>query len=246
MFRVTRDADFEVSDDAADLLEAVESQLRRRRFGDVVRVEVSCLGLFRDGRTTPERPRGGRDADLPRGEPARPVRASRARGPRSPRVEARALDPRNSAAPRERADGPPANLRRDPPGRRARTPAVRLVPCELRGIRTSSRPRPERHRDEDGRLPHERRQRARRLAHPVHGGWQAVCLSRRAEGALRRAAQHRVVERARAGGRPRRVRVPRSQDPREDDAYRPPRGRRAQALRAHRHRELPRSDGAPL
>ncbi|MET0560429.1 MAG: polyphosphate kinase 1 [Gaiellaceae bacterium] len=41
VFRVTRDADFEVSDDAADLLEAVESQLRRRRFGDVVRIEVS-------------------------------------------------------------------------------------------------------------------------------------------------------------------------------------------------------------
>jgi polyphosphate kinase len=41
MFRVTRDADFELSDDAADLLEAVESQLRKRRFGDVVRVEVS-------------------------------------------------------------------------------------------------------------------------------------------------------------------------------------------------------------
>jgi polyphosphate kinase len=40
-FRVTRDADFEVSDDAADLLEAVESQLRKRRFGDIVRVEVS-------------------------------------------------------------------------------------------------------------------------------------------------------------------------------------------------------------
>ena len=41
VFRVTRDADFEVSDDAADLLEAVESELRKRRFGDVVRVEVS-------------------------------------------------------------------------------------------------------------------------------------------------------------------------------------------------------------
>jgi len=41
-FRVTRDADFEVSDDAADLLEAVESQLQKRRFGDVVRVEVSA------------------------------------------------------------------------------------------------------------------------------------------------------------------------------------------------------------
>jgi polyphosphate kinase len=40
-FRVTRDADFEVSDEADDLLIAVESQLRRRRFGDAVRVEVA-------------------------------------------------------------------------------------------------------------------------------------------------------------------------------------------------------------
>ena len=40
-FRVTRDADFEVSDEADDLLEAVEFELRRRRFGDAVRVEVS-------------------------------------------------------------------------------------------------------------------------------------------------------------------------------------------------------------
>jgi polyphosphate kinase len=41
-FRVTRDADFEVSDDADDLLEAVETELRRRRFGDVTRLEVSA------------------------------------------------------------------------------------------------------------------------------------------------------------------------------------------------------------
>jgi len=41
IFRVTRDADLEVSDEADDLLEAVELELRRRRFGDVVRVEVS-------------------------------------------------------------------------------------------------------------------------------------------------------------------------------------------------------------
>jgi polyphosphate kinase len=41
VFRVTRDADFEVSDEADDLLEAVRDELRRRRFGDVVRVEVS-------------------------------------------------------------------------------------------------------------------------------------------------------------------------------------------------------------
>jgi polyphosphate kinase len=41
MFRVTRDADFTVSDEADDLLEAVEAQLRRRRFGEVVRLELS-------------------------------------------------------------------------------------------------------------------------------------------------------------------------------------------------------------
>src|SRR6266513_5384567 len=38
IFRVTRDADFELSDEADDLREAVESELRRRRFGDAVRV----------------------------------------------------------------------------------------------------------------------------------------------------------------------------------------------------------------
>jgi polyphosphate kinase len=40
-FRVTRDADLEIEDDADDLLRAVENELRRRRFGDVVRLELS-------------------------------------------------------------------------------------------------------------------------------------------------------------------------------------------------------------
>ncbi len=40
LFRVTRDADFAVEDDVDDLLGAVEAQLRHRRFGDVVRLEV--------------------------------------------------------------------------------------------------------------------------------------------------------------------------------------------------------------
>jgi polyphosphate kinase len=42
VFRVTRDADFTVSDEADDLVRAVEDELRRRRFGEVVRVEVSA------------------------------------------------------------------------------------------------------------------------------------------------------------------------------------------------------------
>jgi polyphosphate kinase len=41
-FRVTRDADLAISDEADDLLLAVEEELRRRRLGEVVRVEVGA------------------------------------------------------------------------------------------------------------------------------------------------------------------------------------------------------------
>jgi polyphosphate kinase len=41
LFRVSRDADLEVSDEADDLLEAVELELRRARFGEVTRLEVA-------------------------------------------------------------------------------------------------------------------------------------------------------------------------------------------------------------
>jgi polyphosphate kinase len=42
LFRVTRDTDYDVSDEAADLMQAVEEEMRRRRFGEVVRLEVSA------------------------------------------------------------------------------------------------------------------------------------------------------------------------------------------------------------
>jgi polyphosphate kinase len=41
LFRVTRDTDYDVSDEADDLLLAVEEEVRRRRFGEVVRLEVA-------------------------------------------------------------------------------------------------------------------------------------------------------------------------------------------------------------
>ena len=50
-FRVTRDADFEVrEDEAADLLRSVAENVRRRRFGAVVRLEVDsrCPATIRD------------------------------------------------------------------------------------------------------------------------------------------------------------------------------------------------------
>jgi polyphosphate kinase len=42
VFRVTRDADFTVSEDAEDLLVAVQDELRQRRFGDVIRLELQA------------------------------------------------------------------------------------------------------------------------------------------------------------------------------------------------------------
>jgi polyphosphate kinase len=42
LFRVTRDTDYDVNDEADDLLQAVEEEVRRRRFGEVVRLEVDA------------------------------------------------------------------------------------------------------------------------------------------------------------------------------------------------------------
>jgi len=41
LFRVTRDTDYDVSDETDDLRQAVEDEIRRRRFGEVIRLEVS-------------------------------------------------------------------------------------------------------------------------------------------------------------------------------------------------------------
>src|SRR4029450_3642752 len=41
-FKVTRDADFTVSDEADDLLLAVQDELRRRRFGEVLRLRIAA------------------------------------------------------------------------------------------------------------------------------------------------------------------------------------------------------------
>jgi polyphosphate kinase len=42
LFRVTRDTDYDVSDEADDMLQAVEEEVRRLRFGEVVRLEVEA------------------------------------------------------------------------------------------------------------------------------------------------------------------------------------------------------------
>ena len=81
VFRVTRDADFEVSDEADDLLAAVETELRRRRFGEAVRLEVDA-GMSDACCASSSSTRWGRGAPGLRGRrAARPHRPLAARAP---------------------------------------------------------------------------------------------------------------------------------------------------------------------
>ena len=81
-FRVTRDADFTVSDEADDLLQAVQDELRRRRFGEVVRLEVAA-GMNAEAARPADR---GAAARRPRG-----LRRRRADRPGRPRRRRRRL-----------------------------------------------------------------------------------------------------------------------------------------------------------
>ena len=111
VFRVTRDADLDLQEDEADdLLRAIESELRKRRFGEPVRLEVE-----------PEMPASLRDLVLEgaRARPQRLLRSRRddgdrrpvgARQPRLSRAARSAVHARDPEAP-DRAD---RHLRGDP------------------------------------------------------------------------------------------------------------------------------------
>ena len=90
--------------------------------------------------------------------------------------------------------------------RPARPPPLRLVRDLGRALRRAGGRRPGRARDQADRVPHERRLAARPGADPRGRARQAGGLPRRAQGALRRAREHRLGARAGGGGRARRLR----------------------------------------
>ena len=193
VFRVTRDADFTVSDEADDLLQAVEDELRRRRFGEVVRVEVDAGMSARAARAAHRRRSRSRsdevfDVDGP-ARPQRPVADRRAAGlRRAARPAVDAGDPAAPAGRRRRAA--PTCFAVDAPGRHPRPPPLRLVRDLGRALRRAGGRRPRRARDQADRVPHERRLAARAGADPRGRARQAGGLPGRAQGALRRAREH--------------------------------------------------------
>ena len=160
LFRVTRDTDYDVSDEADDLLQAVEEELRRRRFGEVVRLEIDARHERAPARPADRGARRLRRRGLRGRRPARPRRPL-GRGRRSPATT-------TCATRRSRPVTPPRLLlgqegkesdlfaaireRRHP-----RPPPLRLVHDLGRALRQAGGRRPRRARDQADRVPHERR-----------------------------------------------------------------------------------------
>ena len=167
IFRVTRDADFTVSDEADDLLRAVEDELRRRRFGEVVRLEI-CSSMDPDMRAYLVEQLGIEETQvidvdglldlddlwsLYEVEGHRELRDP----PWTPVTQPAFADPDDG-----KADVFAAMRARRP----ARAPPLRLVRDERRALHPAGGGRPRRARDQDDRVPHLRRLGAGAVADP--------------------------------------------------------------------------------
>ena len=246
MFRVTRDADFEVSDEADDLLQAVEDELRRRRFGEVVRLEVGAsmdpalrarlIDWLEVDEVQVYDVEGLLDmGDLwqiagargPLGDPPDTLDASH-----PPGVPTRSGQPGRSAR----------RVRADAHARRARALPLPLVRDQRRAVRQAGGRRPQRAGDQDDRVPDLGRFCAGAIADRGGREGQAGRGAGRAQGSLRRASEHRLVPRAGRSRRPRRARHPGPEDPRQGDPRRAARARRRAPLRDDRDRQLPRQE----
>ena len=143
---------------ADDLLEAVEQELHRRRFGDVVRLEVEDVDVRRDARPcsssalrrrTPTHVyRAPRPLDLADFFPLASLdRPDLHYPPWTPQTQ-----PRLQRRP---AHG--RHVRGDPPRRHPRAPPVRRVRHVRRALHRAGRRRPRRARDQADHVPHVRR-----------------------------------------------------------------------------------------
>ena len=157
VFRVTRDADFEVDDEADDLLRAVEQELRRRRFGEVVRLEVGAGDERGAARAAAARARARRPRRLRGRRPARPQGpVGRREGPGLRRAARRGLEPGHASAPAARRGRGARRDGRHAPWRPPRPPPVRLVRHVGRAVRRAGRRRSGRPRDQADPVPDER------------------------------------------------------------------------------------------
>ncbi len=155
-FRLTRNEDVVIEEDETEnLIQALEAELLRRRFGPPIRLEITedmddvTLDLLLS------------ELDITAQEvyrlpaPARPARPVRPRTHRPPRAALRGARPDDrDRVPAGRAERPRRPVRRDPRGGCARAPPVRVVQHERRGLPRAGRARPARARHQADAVPH--------------------------------------------------------------------------------------------
>ena len=192
VFRVTRDADFTVSDEADDLLQAVEDELRRRRFGEVVRVEVES-GMSREMREQLERALEAEHEDVFAIDGLLDLNDlwEIVKIPGFPELR----DPPWTPLTQPRAAAAASPRRSDVMAAMREGDILLHHPYDSfstlgRAAGRGGGRRPRRARDQADRVPHERRLAARPGADPRRRARQAGGLPGGAQGALRRARQH--------------------------------------------------------
>ena len=243
VFRVTRDADLWVSPDADDLLEALETELRRRRFGEVVRLEIGA-----------DAPAEIRDL-LTRRLEIEPDRVYESSAPLglAALAELAALDRPElkrdewlpvTASPFANGGGTALLARIRRRDLLAHHPYEAYDTSVESFVAASSDPKVASLKATVYRTDNPSMTLAS-LIDAAEDGKQAVCLVE-LQGAFRRAAEHRVVARPRARRRPRRLRRSGPEGPRQALAARAARARRLAPLRARRHRQLPRRERVGL
>ncbi len=246
-FRVTRNADLTLEEEEAeDLLAAVEIELRRRRFGRAVRLEIDA-GMSPEVRALLQRELDVGDDDVyVATRPARPGRAVGGPRARPARPQGPALRAGHALPPGPRRGRAGRRVRRRPPGRPAAAPPLRELPHLGGGVRPPGRGRPQRAGHQDHALPHLGRQPHRAPPHPGGRAGQAGGGHRRAQGPVRRERQRRVGQGAGDRGRARRLRPRGPQGALQVPARGARRGRGPAPLLPHRHRQLQLQDRPPL